>query len=303
MTSRRWCFTSFKDGLPTLDDRFANAEGPLADIRYVIYQREVAPTTGRQHLQGYIELRSPMRMRQVQGLLGDDEAHLEVPRGSRRSCRDYCRKNDTRLRGSEPVEYGTFDAGGQGVRTDIISVRDIVRDDPTERGVGRIFDEFPGIAIRYQRGLSAMFNHYAKQRAKRLRRGANRVGISVIVHHGNTGTGKTRKVYDDHEIDDIWRAPVSTTGSQWFDGYLGQKVALFDDFDGKHPAITHMLQILDIYPINVQVKGGFTYWCPEIIYITTNVPIDKWYPDAAEEHILAIKRRITTRVHFDKEFS
>jgi len=291
MTSRRWCFTSYAEDICPFA---AQPDDTL--VRYGIWQRERCPTTEREHWQGYLEFSTPVRLSRVRGVVGDPRCHLERARGDRSSARDYCRKDDTRLPGTAPTEYGTFDGGGQGRRSDIAGAIAILRAEPTTAGFSRLWDEHPVVMAKYQRGMMAAAAHYSAKR-RRLQEKA------VIVYHGDTGTGKTRTVYDDHSLDEIWRAPVTTIGSQWFDGYWGQKVALFDDFDGEHPSITHMLQLLDRYPVQAPVKGGFTQWCPEIIYITTNVPIDRWYPTAKQEHHEALKRRITTRVHFDKAFS
>ena len=92
---------------------------------------------------------------------------------------------------------------------------------------------------------------------------------------------------------------MSNTGNQWFDGYYGQSNALFDDFDGQHPSITMMLQILDRYPLQAPVKGGFVNWTPTTIYITTNLPFEEWYPDAHAVHREALRRRVTEFKHFD----
>lgn len=51
------------------------------------------------------------------------------------------------------------------------------------------------------------------------------------VHWGAPGTGKTRYCHDLARIfydDDIW----VHGGGNWFDGYEGQAVAVFDDFYG-----------------------------------------------------------------------
>ncbi len=85
-TPRRnhWCFTSYAAVLPRVFD--------VAVVRYVIFQREICPESKREHWQGYLELKTQMRMGQVKTLLGDPAAHLSPRMGTRSQARDYCRK-------------------------------------------------------------------------------------------------------------------------------------------------------------------------------------------------------------------
>jgi hypothetical protein len=113
---------------------------------------------------------------------------------------------------------------------------------------------------------------------------------SVVVYYGPTGTGKTRAVMDNlPSPDDLW----TYSGDGWFDGYDGHKIVLFDDFSGSEFKISFLLRLLDRYPMQVRIKGGFVNWCPEEIYITSNLNPDQWYPNAHQEHIDALKRRLT----------
>lgn len=117
-------------------------------------------------------------------------------------------------------------------------------------------------------------------------------GPKVTLYWGKTGTGKTRKVFADHQ--GVWKMPAKTKGgTTWFDSYEGQKVVLIDDFVGQiDPG--EMLHLLDRYPHKVQVKCDYVDWCPLEIFITSNSLPDEWWMDTglAEETRAAIKRRI-----------
>lgn len=109
----------------------------------------------------------------------------------------------------------------------------------------------------------------------------------VHVLWGITGTGKTRFVHDQIQDSTFW----SPGDYQWFDGYIGQSIVLFDDYRGEYP-LQLLLKLLDRYPMSVPVKGSFTSWCPKKIYITSNVDPDWWYKDADSRSIAALKRRL-----------
>lgn len=84
-----------------------------ASITRAAVQKEKAPETGREHFQGYVALKSPMRLSGVKTLLGDDTAHLEPCKGSPLQSWEYCTKEDTRVDG--PWTYGDAPKG-QGNR-------------------------------------------------------------------------------------------------------------------------------------------------------------------------------------------
>jgi len=117
--------------------------------------------------------------------------------------------------------------------------------------------------------------------------------IEVIVHWGDTGTGKTRGPYDEGAYK--W----NPENVEWWDGYDGEPVLLIDEFYGQiKPA--RLLTLLDGYQCRLPVKCKFTYAQWEKVYITCNVHPDSWYPDVPERVKAAIQRRISKVVHFDK---
>lgn len=86
--------------------------------------------------------------------------------------------------------------------------------------------------------------------------------------YGKTGFGKTRTAWEEARSiagDDIW---VSLSDDKWFDGYVGQKVAILDDIRSNGWNFNMLLRLLDRYKLVVPIKGGFTRWCPEHIFIT-----------------------------------
>lgn len=125
--ARHWCVTFFlPDGsrpevLEKEEQEVADADQDPQRVRYALWQREIAPETGRQHWQGYIEFLAPCKgtaiLKAVGVRRGDQrlrelrrgEIHWERRRGTREEARDYCKKQDTRdpRDGSGPFEWGT----------------------------------------------------------------------------------------------------------------------------------------------------------------------------------------------------
>jgi len=97
----------------------------------------------------------------------------------------------------------------------------------------------------------------------------------VYVWTGPSGTGKTKAAYDLAESSkyQIW----SYLGKGWFDGYEGQEIALFDEFDGSDLSFDLWKKICDRYPIRVPIKGSSVNWAPKIIIFTSNIPPKEWF--------------------------
>lgn len=166
----------------------------------------------------------------------------------------------------------------QGSRTDLEALKDSILQ---KRPLKEISVDHFASFLKYERSIKSM----------RLMHSTPRNWItSVIVYHGRTGSGKTRAVMDNlPSPDDIW----IYSGDGWFDGYDGQPIVLFDDFSGSEFKISYLLRLLDRYPMQVKVKGGFVNFNPQEIYITSNLAPQAWYPNAHQEHVAAMFRRIT----------
>lgn len=114
----------------------------------------------------------------------------------------------------------------------------------------------------------------------------------VVVVWGETGTGKSTFCWDQA----AGRSTFVPGDFQWFDGYHGQDIVILDDYRGEYP-IAFMLRLLDRFPMQVPIKGGFTSWSPRKVYITSNVAPQYWYPDVDGPTLRAFLRRIETIHH------
>ncbi len=266
-----WCFTWNNPDL-NADDLTVLFQGH-PHFRYVIFQREKGEN-GTVHYQGYVEFKRSVKFGGVKKLLKN--AHWEKRMGSRDAARDYCRKEDSREDG--PYEAGDFQKGGQGTRSDLQEIAKIAKETGSIRAC---IEHNPAAFIQYHRGIQALC-FYSKP--KRM------VAPRVILHYGRTGTGKTYNVFSKYP--DVYRKAPDTV---WFDGYDGQRVLLLDDFVGaaSKMSLSYLLQLLDRYPIDVQIKGAYTPLLATTIYITTNLHPRLWYDyQKREEQYKALARRM-----------
>lgn len=110
---------------------------------------------------------------------------------------------------------------------------------------------------------------------------------SVTVFWGPTGTGKTRRAWELGGLDAYPKIP----NTKFWDGYQGQKVVIIDEFRGD-VSMSNLLRWFDRYPVLVEIKGGSTILCAEVIYITSNLSPREWYRDLDEATVDALLRRL-----------
>lgn len=252
-------------------------------MEYLVYQKERGEN-GTLHIQGYLELKKRTRFSTVKKLLGD-RAHLEPRRGTSTQARDYCMKEDTRVSG--PWEFGEFKEISQGQRNDLLSLADAAKLGKRSR---EVFEEMPEIYLRHYRAFEHARSLIRPQRRDRR----------VILIIGPPGSGKTRYVLE--QFPDVYQTPIDPRGF-WFDGYEGQDQVLIDDYSGQWP-LKSLLRLLHEYPERVPVKGGFTWWNPSLICITTNEPWQQWYnrdDQHRENYLSALGRRFTEVLVFPRE--
>ena len=106
-----------------------------------------------------------------------------------------------------------------------------------------------------------------------------RESVDVYYIEGPTGIGKTYGIFE--RFPDAYR-PIVSGDKVWFDGYDGQETLLLDELRG-NIKMSLLLQLLDPYPLKVEVKGGMVPAKWKRVFITTNTPPEKWYPHLSAE--------------------
>ena len=265
MTQRAWCFTlNNPDGLLDFDD--------FADARYLVYQMELAPTTNTPHFQGYVEFDRPKRLSAVRRIL--NAAHWEPRRATRDEARAYCMKLETRIDG--PYESGIWEIGGQGARSDVYSLHQMIKSEKSEE---EILESMPLMWFRFHNAITKA-KLLVAQKHKRTEK------TEVFLFLGPPGTGKSLYCAQNYP-GAYWKSQ-----DQWWDGYAGEETVILDEFYG-WLRYSELLRMLDAYPMQVQVKGGFVNFAPKRIIITSNKQPWDWYNnDKIHWDYQALYRRI-----------
>ena len=100
--------------------------------------------------------------------------------------------------------------------------------------------------------------------------------IKVTYLYGETGTGKTRSIYDKYMSSDVCRITTYKGDKVLFDAYHGQAVLVFEEYRSQIP-IAEMLSYLDIYPLMLPARYSDRVACYTQVYIVTNIPLYQQY--------------------------
>ena len=201
-------------------------------------------------------------------------AHIEAQRGDSVSAANYCKKD------------GDFEEFGHLVaekRSSSERWRFII--DAAERGdLDAIKSEYPGDYLRLYDKL-----HRIRHRARGIING----DLQHEWWHGPTGTGKSRKVWEDYP--DHYAKQLN----KWWDGYNDEDVVVIEEWAPRNECTASALKIwADRYPFPAEIKGGTLRRIrPQKIIVTSNYTIDQCFERAEDRD--PMKRRFK-QVYFPR---
>lgn len=267
-------------------------------VAYCIFQREIAPSTGRPHWQIYLEFFQPHDISWVKRqLFCDTTTHVEIRLRSREDCRNYCKKEKTRMLGPQeevgPFEFGTWREQGKSQKMQ--QIREAIVDG---RNLDEIAEEDPHMVFQHRASLQ----WYQDQVQMRRAMNSNR-DVTVRLFIGPTNSGKTHLAvqealyYTEGNMDQVYILDSSgrSKDTLWFDGYQYGKVLIIDDYDS-WIQVAFLLRVLDKYPCRLPVKGS-TKWAKYTeVWITSNKDLKQWTESDGSpinpRHLEALYRRI-----------
>lgn len=212
---------------------------------YHVGGEEVAPSTGTPHIQGFIYFKNPRAFKSVHKDLFN--AHLEPLRGTPEEASVYCKKEN------KFFEIG--DCPKQGRRTDVEIVREQIKDGNGMRGVVSVATNLQQIKL-----AEAILRYEEPKRDWKPH---------CVWVHGPTGTGKSKWAHDQFADTSFYRKSGNT--GKWWDGYDAHENVIIDDIDRKTFDYKNMLDLLDRYSCQVEVKGTTRQFLAKRIIITCSI--------------------------------
>ena len=230
----------------------------LPGTKFAICGKEVGEN-GTPHLQAYVEFPASKRY-SIKSLQRAISLHQGVPsrwavfvsKGTGAQNVEYCSKDgDVWSKGEAPL--------GQGKRTDLDAVAELVRNGGTELDVA---SSHGASYIKYYRGVNQLISLFSTSR-----RNSPTLGYWCF---GATGTGKSR--WAMNLTPDSCYVKDGTT--KWFCGYKQQETVIIDDYRvNPQLSFSFLLRLADRYPMNVEMKGGNIEFNSRRVIITCPLPI------------------------------
>jgi len=274
---RNYCFTL--NNYTAEDEAVVRAwEG----VKYLVAGREIAPSTGTPHLQGFVVFTSQRTLGGLKKL--DGRIHWEAAVAFDRAI-EYCKKEGNYFEvGTPPMPAAAKGvAGGELEKVRWKRIIEAVETDD----LAWLKENEPRVYAEGERTISSI--------RKRCR--AEPVALEVLDNewwYGPTGTGKSRKAFETYP--DAYRKDPK---ERWWDGYSGEEVVIVDDFDKFQVSQGgDMKRWMDHYPFLAPIKGGYMKVRPKKIIVTSNYhPSEIWDDDQTREPIM---RRVKI-VHMESE--
>lgn len=254
-------------------DRIRTTLAGIKNLDYWCLCDEVGGKTGTHHTHIVLYRSTALRFSALQKIFPPG-SQLDNLRGTVQQARDYVRK-EGKYAGTEKEETNlkeTFEESGevpeerQGQRTDLTVLYDLIKDGNSNY---EILEHNPGYMSRLETIDKVRETlRFEEFRSKR------RLELEVCYWYGEPGTGKTSGVLDLYGDANVYI--ISDYRHPW-DGYMGQDIVLFDDFDSGYVLINDLLRWLDVYPLALPCRYNNKVACYTKVYFTSNKPFDQLY--------------------------
>lgn len=236
---------------------------------YAIACKEIAPTTGHEHVHLYVHFtRSYKLSRKILSY----HAHVEICKGSPKQNIAYIRKDGDIIyeRGNEPHQGST------------ISAKELMQ-------VQKVEDVEDW----------HMVNTYIKlkQQPHKQKVSEWKKDVKVIYIEGPSGIGKSNRaqeILEENKVEEF--EEVKHTGEFWNGCVDGRGAAVYDDFRDSHMSASEFINFIDYRVHNLNVKGGSVRNNYNLIIITSIQELEELYRNVPQEAREQWMRRIE-RIH------
>jgi len=290
-------------------------------VTFFVYQRELCPTSAREHFQCYMELDSQCRFSSLQDQCpGLESAHFEPRKGSQAQAVRYCVKPDvykgsgipdtTRIEG--PWWFG--EPKHQGQRADLLEVQRDIRSGQSNKRIAE--DHFPEW-VRFGKS----FREYKRLTTKP--RDFKTITILIVGPSGlgksNFGTRLAKYLNVEGRCDELvncelpydavanpvvrgitlndesplpYFMPEKSTGF-WADDYDSESVYFIDEFGGDRCRPTFFNGLADRYPFVVPAHGSAGHqMVAKFLVICSNYAPKFWWKNRNADQLKQTTRRI-----------
>lgn len=270
-------WNNWREDFKTKEEAF-NYFKDLPQIKAFVIGFEIGEQ-GTEHIQGVFQFKRSKRFNTLREYFKNN--HIEKIHDLK-SAVDYCKKDNDFL------EFGKLTSQGQ--RTDIEEFTEAIIAGYSDI---ELLTEFPAHTQRFLHNIDKIRQMVLTEfYQKNLRH-----NLKVVFISGDAGVGKTRYIYERHNISDIYRV---CNYENPFDNYKSQRILVLDEYNNQLN-IQLLLNILDIYPLLLPARYNDKWACYEQVYVISNYDFDELFSFYDEIIYKAIKRRfnlIAPRMNF-----
>lgn len=259
MAKSRWfCITNWN--LETDYDKIMEKK----QVSYMAVGRaEHCPTSGKIHSHVFVRYHNPQSTSKkscckIGKQFGETQCHVEPQFGSIAENEAYISKDhDGKFEkyGNEPK---------QGFRGDLKETKDEIM--KGNLSTEEILLEDPMLYHQYGRTLE-------KIEAIQLRRRFRTEMTKGVWYYGVSGAGKSHLVFKDYSPDKCY---VKNLNDEWWDGYKGQEIVIFNEFNKYAISYKELMDLTDKYPKTVKqrCKEPVPFLAKEIRITSIESPYD-----------------------------
>lgn len=210
----------------------------LKSLTYLIAAKEIAPTTGHEHIHIYLHFKTVIKL-SIRKCCG---AHIEICRGTPQQNIDYIKKDGEILE-----EYGEPPKWG-GMR--VIDLKNCKSPDELD---WKQYNTWKKIHQNDEIEL----DDFSKE-------------VEVIYIYGPSGIGKTEKAKEIIRENNYTKfSNVKYENGFWIGVGSGRDVALYDDFRDSHMKASEFINFIDYNVHTMNIKGGSCQNNYKLIIITS----------------------------------
>lgn len=266
--SCNWCFT-----LPNYTDEDETALKALA-YQYLIYGKEVCPTTETPHLQGYVVFSNQKTLSALKALMGR-RYHLEVTNGSAQQNQTYCSKDGIIYEdGTAPISKkrcGEMEKERWSVAMKLAKE-------------GRFMEIEDQLLTKYVRTYEHIYERYVPKKL------ADLCELTNEWICGRSGIGKSTTARKENPL--FYRK----NKNKWWCGYNDEPCVIVDNVTKFDVALASDLEMWgDYYPFLAEVKCGSKNIRPSKVVVTSQFRIEEIW-ESSEETKENLLRRYKVRV-------
>lgn len=238
----------------------------LKSTNYIIASKEIAPTTGHEHIHIYVQFKNPLKL----SIKKCEGAHIDACRGSPQQVQDYVKKD-----GNIIFEDGILRKTGA---LSIKDVKEMNREDREDLDI-RYYNIVK--QINHQEDMKIDINDWYKEDMK------------VVYICGPSGSGKSKKAVEVIKEHTDEKINIVKHVNNFWEGADGEtKTALYDEFRPSHMQASEFINFIDYNKHLMNIKGGEVRNNYNFIVITSIFKPDEIYKNLPEEDKIQWLRRM-----------